>query len=244
MKRSGCHNWAVDWKDIREFLDDPIVKVVLFPVLSGLAAWLAVLATENFKAKKALKLEKTKIEYKLDSQLRELLNTERIKAVSHFAAEIEKVREGINENFGAGVLAWLNGVPRKLNIDPEDSLIIRAKSNAALIYGLERFVNENAVLLGREVFLYFAKYKQAIHALAVRLHDPKHEVLVEHAIGKVRSGMYDDLVAVLEKTFGLGTNTLASDAERRVAVDEGSHLAKRLFDESVVELSPKRPTPK
>jgi hypothetical protein len=49
------------------------------------------LLIEMYKRKRDEKLEATKVQLKLDSQLKELLNINPIKAVSLFASEIEKL---------------------------------------------------------------------------------------------------------------------------------------------------------
>jgi hypothetical protein len=209
----------------------PWFRFAYLPLATAFIVWLLGFGTEFAKKRWAEKLEKDKAQIKLDAQLKELLNVERIKAVSFFASEVEKLREGIHSGFGGGgVLAWVK--PYQEVLKPNADVIKRAESNVQLMNEIDRYVNQNALLLGKDIVLFWVKYQQALQALAAHLMTAENEMYVGYSLGDLRTSMYNDLTACLERTVGLPAKNLANAEERSAAHTEGHQLGNALFKET------------
>ena len=203
-------------------------------LITAALAWVLGLATEFYRSRKAKELEGTKLNLKLDVQLRELLNIERIKVVSEFVTKVEVLREGLHTGYAGGlIIAW--GKPSQDVWEPEPAVIQRASENIALIFEIDKFVNQNGLLLGKHLVEYWVKYQRALNALSVRLYTRDGEPYVGYSLGELTTLMYDDLVACLENTIGLPANFLAKAEERSKASTEGNELAKKLFADNVAK---------
>jgi hypothetical protein len=220
-----------------EFGASPWFKFVYLPFAIGLFTWALGLLTEMYKRKRDEKLEKTKVQLKLDAQLKELLNIERIKAVSFFASEVERLREGINSGFGGGcVLAWVK--PFQDVQKPKPDVVCRAEANVQLLNEIDQYVNRNGLLLGKDIVLFWVKYQQSLQALAAHLLEHESEPFVSYSLGDLRTQMYNELTECLEKTVGLPAKNLANAEERSDAYNSGHELGVRLFKANEAKWKP------